>query len=377
MLDSPTNAKVNLNAPTVKIISFVTAEESQDEDEAPENEGWIGAVREVEKNLNQMVAWLQEKKGIYRAVETPDAEASLIQSTIASYTAATANELEELRSVLLAKRKHDYAQKAQEFEHHNVIVQTLLQRLKEGVAEPFGKVQKQRQRDAVRIWQNPLQVQLFIPPTLEIDEMDATLGIAQSGHGPDQRFVPLRPRLPLQQHFLESYGSTQKPLQPPVSLFAQRPKRPPVSPSNASAKQPGKRLKPPNTYQTPVAGRVQMPFDQDYNNEGYQYAQPQDLQQEAVLLKASLENDLDEVQQMETTMVHITTLLSQFADLVAGQQEEIVQIHEAVSSTKDNLEKGQENLVDAADRAQQSRHYMATAITAMGMMLLFVHWIRP
>jgi t-SNARE complex subunit (syntaxin) len=120
-----------------------------------------------------------------------------------------------------------------------------------------------------------------------------------------------------------------------------------------------------------------MPFDQDENDGGYQYAQPQDLQQEAVLLKASLENDLDEVQQMETTMVHITTLLSQFADLVAGQQEDIVQIHEAVSSTKDNLEKGQENLVDAAGRAQQSRHYMATAITAMAMMLLFVHWIRP
>lgn len=374
----------------VTVISLVNNgdgnEEQQDEDHMVD--GWIGAVREIEKNMNRMIAWFHEKKRAYSSVHTPDEEASLIQSTIASYTASTANELEELRSVLLTKERSEYAHRPQEFEHHNIMVQTLLQRLKGEVAEPFGKFQKLRQREAVKLWQNPLRVELYLPPVEDDDEMDAALGISSSRDHPDQRFIPQRPRLPLQAKFMDAYndaGHQSSSLEKPVSLFSKRSKRDAVSPTASSSPPqipPDKRRKPFTSFATKTGQRPSanpqhhVPPNMG-NEDDLHYAQPQDLEQEAVLLKASLENDLDQIQKMETTMVNITTLLSQFADLVAGQQEDIMHIHDAAETTKENLDKGQEKLLDAADRTQQSKHYMATAITAMGVMLLVIHWIRP
>lgn len=376
-----------------------------DADVAESNDGWIVAVREIEQNMNRMIEWLQEKQWMYTSVETPDQEASLIQSTIASYTASTANELEEFRNVLLTKQQVEYRHRPQQFEHHNVMVQTLLQRLKREIAEPFGKLQKQRQREAVKLWQNPLRVELYVPPpvVVEPDEMDAALGIAatQDDRRPNQNFVPQRPRLPLQSNFMNSYqvvNNSNGELSKPESLFSKRDKRGSGSPSAGNDDDSSNPIPPPQTRpkQGPLEKRPkpnqpptrnpQAPqphhHQQPYNpppppKDDLQYAEPQDLQQEAVLLKASLENDLDQVQKMETTMVNITKLLSEFADLVAGQQEDILHIHDAAETSKENVQKGQEKLLDAADRTQQSKHYMASAITAMGVMLLVVHWIRP
>jgi hypothetical protein len=101
-----------------------------------------------------------------------------------------------------------------------------------------------------------------------------------------------------------------------------------------------------------------------------------DLQQEAVLLTVAVQNDLDTVKQMEQNMVNITTLISQFSNLVTEQQEEIWQIHDAAENTKDNMEKGQENLVDAAERTKRSKHYMAWSVFAMAVTLLFFDTLR-
>lgn len=403
--DDDEEEEENNETKTVHVINLVANLDDDRDDVVMDNgmvqeDGWLAAVHEIEKNLNRMIGWLQEKKWTFSAVETPDDEASLIQSTIASYTASTANELEELRSVLLAKEKVDYQGRPQEFEHHNIIVQTLLQRLKEEVAEPFGKMQKQRQREAVKLWQNPLQVELYIPPPAPEDEMDAALGIAGTTRDPSNRkFFPQRRRHPLQANFMDSYEVySRDPLEKPVSLFAKGTKRAAsVSPVAAGEAQSGAAAASSSPPKGPLEKRSKVvkqnaasakpshnsqviPGPQTNHNEednDLHYAQPQDLQQEAVLMKASLENDLDQVQKMETTMVNITNLLSQFADLVAGQQEDILHIHDAAETTKENVDKGQEKLLDAADKTQQSKHYMASSIFAMGVMLLVVHWIRP
>jgi t-SNARE complex subunit (syntaxin) len=80
---------------------------------------------------------------------------------------------------------------------------------------------------------------------------------------------------------------------------------------------------------------------------------------------------------MEQSMVDITALLSQFSELVASQQENVWNIHDATATTKENMEQGQEELVDATARTKASRHWTATGITAMGLILLIFHWIRP
>jgi uncharacterized membrane protein YhaH (DUF805 family) len=40
------------------------------------------------------------------------------------------------------------------------------------------------------------------------------------------------------------------------------------------------------------------------------------------------------------------------------------------------MDKGQENLVDAAERTKRSKHYMAWTLFAMTMTLLFFHTLR-
>lgn len=387
VLDAPINHEEQDGNPSVdtavNLISLVDFQDEPDK-KMEEKDGWIAAVREIEKNLDRMIAWLQEKKWIYISVETPDEEASLIQSTIASYTASTANELEELRTVLMAEQQREYVDRPQAFEHYTIMTQTLLERLKWGVAEPFGKLQKQRQREAVKLWQNPLRVELYIPPAKKVDEMDAALGLAPEELTSDHHFAPQLPPSQLQQNFMNAYDAPDTtPVEPPESLFAKRSKRHPVSPTGSAAqtKQPDKRFKPPQVFGfQQQKGSPQPEHQQHHNNEQnaiYAPPEPQELEQEAVLLKASLENDLDQIQQVETTMVAITKLLSQFADLVASQQEDIIQIQDAAETTKTNMEKGQEKLLDAADQTQHSHHYMATAITAMGVILLVVHWVRP
>ena len=104
----------------------------------------------------------------------------------------------------------------------------------------------------------------------------------------------------------------------------------------------------------------------------------EDLRTESVQLATTLiaSNDLDSVQQMETRMVEITTLIGQFSNLVQEQQEQIVQVHESAKETKDNLDKGQENLIDAAERTRQSRHYKAWSILAMSAILMFFQILR-
>jgi t-SNARE complex subunit (syntaxin) len=110
----------------------------------------------------------------------------------------------------------------------------------------------------------------------------------------------------------------------------------------------------------------------------YQHQLEEDLQEETVQLSTALiaSSDLDSVKQMETRMVEITTLIGQFSNLVQEQQEQIHEVHDAAQETKQNMDKGQENLVDATERTKQSKHYKAWLIFGMALILLFFHTLR-
>ena len=108
-----------------------------------------------------------------------------------------------------------------------------------------------------------------------------------------------------------------------------------------------------------------------------QEAYVEDLQRESAYLTASLQNELEDVHKIENKMMEITTLLRQFGDMVAEQQEDIVAIHEQAEKSKKNVQAGQDNLVDAGERKKKSKHYMATFIASMGVLLLFLNWITP
>jgi hypothetical protein len=135
-------------------------------------------------------------------------------------------------------------------------------------------------------------------------------------------------------------------------------------------------LRPPKPQVPIVPERPKIiPYQQPTSEESHRHLE-EDLQQEAALLLVAVHNDLDSVQKTEQRMVQITTLISQFSNLVSEQQEGILQIHDSAQETKENIDKGQENLVDAAERTKRSRHYLAWSIFAMSMTLLLFHTLR-
>ncbi|KAL7578144.1 hypothetical protein ACA910_012589 [Epithemia clementina (nom. ined.)] len=404
---------------------------------------WQQAIAEIQDNMNRMIAWLHDKAWTYLQPQTSDQEASLIQSTISSYTVTTANELENLRrhyqQQQMQQDNNNSAAKspthAQQQQHDMTVIQILSERLKERVAEPFQKLQKQRQRAAVQVWQNPLSCRFVASLRRHDDDddddydndnddarMDRVLGLTHDDRDHEnntdsrRQFLPKRPRH-VRHHetnFLDSYSTTttttnrslsQRPKTLERLMMMKRPRSSSSQdqsnhhhlggqvvtnpaeglPQNKRSKAAAQQLD-----EQPRSEKDKLPslsafhhHEDDYNNnnggETMDYVVDlQDLEQEAVLLQAQQNrHELDAVQTMETTMIQITTLLSQFSELVSSQQEEVWQIHDAVATSKQNVTKGQEELVDAAHRTQQSKHYMASAITAMGIALLVFHWIRP
>jgi t-SNARE complex subunit (syntaxin) len=86
---------------------------------------------------------------------------------------------------------------------------------------------------------------------------------------------------------------------------------------------------------------------------------------------------MESVQKIERSMVEITTLLSRFTDLISEQQDSIFVIHDQATKSKENVDQGQNQLVDAADRGEKSKHPMATFIFLSALLLLLFNWITP
>lgn len=328
-----------------------------------DSEKWMSTAIQIQNNLDEMARWIRQKRPEYCGVYMSDTEASLIQSTIMSFTATTATEIESLRGLISQNETE------QRVHHHTSIVQILLGRLKEEVAEPFGKMQKLRTRAAVRLWQHPLECKLF-----------------DSNH----RFCPTRPSHKLHLDFLSSYETKDVVIEKPKTgiVFGSKPAR--WTEENSKhlvlENEPDSR---PATKRSRLdidqQREMQMPYQhahdpqthsEDQYNMSSTFSVSDELQQEALLLTASLQGELDSVQKMEHMMVDITTLLSQFAELVAEQQENVYDIRDASASAKQNMDSGEEELLKAREKTDQSSHYMAKAIFAMSFSLLFFNWIR-
>jgi hypothetical protein len=365
--------------PIQQVINLLEDDGATSDDESFQVENanrdhWTENALRIQADLIRMTQWIRNKQYDFVSVEMPDDEASLIQSTITSFTATTASELETLRKMITSSSNIA--------SHRAGVVQILLTQLKEQVAEPFGSLQKQRMRVAVQLWQNPLQCRLYQPNQNKDQERVTMMQMLdeQDQVEREQRFLPRREG-PLDDcDFLAKYrpSTSAKLVSRPafISQIAQKKRRLEVPRADTvKASSDDKTIAP--AMGTPKRLPMQ-PQAMSYkkSEESRQQRLDVDLQQEAALLTVAVQNDLDTVKQMEQNMVNITTLISQFSNLVTEQQEEIWQIHDAAENTKDNMEKGQENLVDAAERTKRSKHYMAWSVFAMAVTLLFFHTLR-
>lgn len=364
---------------------------------------WMATAVQIQSNLQNMADWMKLKHGDYVALEMPDEEATLIQSTVTSFTATTANEIESLHSCLKQSQQHQQQpQHPQYHQHCSGIVQILMAQLQQDIAEPWGRWQKVRQRTAVQLWQTPLQCRLWtaaaVPfkktktsrsndtpssqTTLELlgldddDEDDDRHTRRNTSMPPDQRFYPQRPSHILHRHFLESYPPAQRQLSKKpgfVALLGPSHGGGPTAPTVSTPRPP--RPSSLSHPKNPPQRAVHEPQEDPWSTTTTSYAA---LEEESMLLQSTLlqqHGDLDSVQHLEQTMVDITTLLSQFANLVAEQQENVWDIADSAVTTKDNIEKGQENLQQATEATAASRHLLAQGIVAMACLLLLLNWL--
>jgi hypothetical protein len=392
------NRTQSLNLHVTNLLPRGLFEEDNDDDSNEEDQlqmgtssrdPWTESALNIQADLERMSSWIQSKKWSFISFDSMrDDEASLIQTTVTSFAATTANEIEALRKMILKES----ARNSNALNHRTGIVQILLARLKEDIVEPFGVMQKHRSRKAVSLWQNPLQCKLLVrqksSKRKERDEIDEALGLDDVDDDADmdreQRFLPSREAHNLRSNFLETYQQDEhlpKMLKRPKSLV-----RDPLSVFSAESENATYKSASERQSETPHQMTTQNAYgnttmsaslpDYSVTQEMNEVAQEQ-MQQEAVLLEAMAHSDLDSVQKMEQQMVSITSLLTQFSELVSEQQEEVWQIHDSAKTTKDNMEKGQENLVGAAEQTNQSKHYKAKGIFAMSCLLLLFHWLRP
>lgn len=350
-----------------------------DDKDNNDKDHWTENALRIQADLLRMASWIRRKQKEYISVEMADEEASLIQSTVTSFAATTATELETLRSMISSSLLLPGSDIAN---HRAGVVQILLSQLQEQVAQPFSALQKQRIRMAVKLWQNPLQCRLYQPQQFHARGTNANqssfmqLFEEEDNVEREQRFLPQRQSLIEEDmdFFMHKYSHKKELNRTPRPDFLKRLAKKStfeVVPATKSDTRPMLSSKP--MMANPKQQMQSMPQALEETTNSHL---DEDLHQEAAMLMVSIQSDLDSVQKVEQRMVEITTLIGQFANLVSEQQEEIWNIHDSAEQTKENMDKGQENLINATERVKRSKHYMAKIVFAMSLTLLFFHILR-
>ena len=365
-----------------------------------------------------------------------DAERNALDAAVASFAVSTGNQIEALRRALASASAADVGSAASgpgtggDLAAHRVgIVACLVSALRADVVDRIGRMHAVRMRRSLELARDPLRCRLpataggdrgsgpggsggtgevaFVTDDDDDDEATAHLAsllgniraaaIPEAGRAREEAFcatygqereerllrevampLPPFPRAddvvdidPDEQDGFEQEHRKSGPSSPPSS--SSRPNTSHSEMENASSAIPRQRQR-EELEVVPVDPSVQQYYGE---STAEQEAYVEDLQRESAYLTASLQNELEDVHKIENKMMEITTLLRQFGDMVAEQQEDIVVIHEQAERSKKNVQAGQDNLVDAGERKKKSKHYTAIFIASMGMLLLFLNWITP
>ena len=167
-----------------------------------ETEPWLATTQQLQANIQEMNTFLNSKKSSF-AISMSDQEASLVQTTLTSFTAQTAVELERLHATASSP-------------HRIGMIQILMGVLKEEIADPFARLAKERSVSvSVPLYQNPLQCRV-----LEPKDDGTVLGALDDDI--DRRFAPTRPTHRLHEDFWDSYASPNrgKPVKPTSWLLS-------------------------------------------------------------------------------------------------------------------------------------------------------------
>ncbi|KAL7549766.1 hypothetical protein ACHAWF_013028 [Thalassiosira exigua] len=329
------------------------------------------------------------------------ADRSILETTVASFVAGMSKQIESLRLSVAVEGEHPFVKTADGDDaahasrrwstgpigHRAGIAACLMQRLKSEVMDAMTTLQARRASsdgrdgdggsgdEASSVARNPMRPfraggdrRPPPPAPWEVGVHDAERDRAERDQEKD--------------NFLDVYGEgtgagvppegVSERMLPPASVlrFMDLPKPPSTDDDRPQTRQ----------YQqsTPTIAVQRVP-QQDATTPMYDDEDHVDqLQRESATLLATYQHsDLEGVQKAERSMVEIASLLSRFTDLISEQQEDIFLIHDQALKSKENVDKGQDQLVDAADRGEKSKHPMATFVMAAAILLLLFNWITP
>jgi hypothetical protein len=366
------------------------------------SDAWLSTALAMSSSIDDVSATISSQSTTYansdtlhicfssRHYETTSADRSLLETTVASFAAGMAKQIDSLREAVTVADEEEWA--TGPVGHRTGIASCLMTRLKLEVMEPMTKLTLEREEkfkngeDAVRIAEEP------------------TLGFDCRGGG--ERPMPPAPwemgehndeseRREREEEYVEfinvygrenereddlvqSLNSLKNNTMPPLAVmqcldFPERTSQQ-YTTNTTNAIQ-----KPHQEQQSSLFSlRSKQPIQtNDYLLDNTENETQQLQRESAALLCTYQQSDLDTVQKVERSMVEITQLLSRFTDLISEQQEDILSIHDKALKSKENVDRGQEELVDAAKRGEGSRHPMAVFIVCMALTLLFLNWILP
>lgn len=338
-----------------------------------------------------------------------DTDRKILETTVASFVAGMSRQIDSLRRTVVVEGDHPFLKSSAgdtgensdpataasshpwasgSIGHRAGIASCLMQRLRSEVMDPMAALHSRRERalasggSATEIARNPMRA--------------FRSGAGTAGEDPARRPLPPAPwevgghdaerdraeREQERDEFLGVYfdekvtvgvaspGDLSASIRPPTDVlrFMDLPEPAPMDLQKVREQR----------QIMPTAAPIQQPHENILPSSYEEEEHMDQLQRESATLLATYQHsDLEGVQKAERSMVEIATLLSRFTDLITEQQEDIFAIHDQALKSKENMVKGQDQLVDAANRGEKSKHPMATFLVFMALLLLLFNWITP
>ena len=370
-----------------EVVPFINLTENEDDtDDIQSADPWMNNAARLYSSITKITTLLTTNSTSYtnknvfsedEEVMTED-EVVVFETSIASFMTSTASQIDTLRQAV-----EDMDISSDEIRtHRSGIISHLISELRK-IMEEFQSMQEMRHREELELFYHPLKCCFHYENVMT----GSRENLAADGFSlePDEGFLDLLERdeeeFQAMYNIKEDDEELERILQePPPSIPnwlqqrcgekmpTQDSRQPPVQiPTQKASNKPPALHVPKET--TNAKDEIKMQANVETNE-----SQATVLQQEQIFLKATVQNtNLDAAQKVESQMMQITSLLSQFSSLISEQQEEIQVIADSTVKSRQNVDKGREKLIQATQQRKSKRHYFAWVIFIMGVLLLFLN----
>ncbi len=356
---------------------------------------WMNNAKQIYSSIRQISSLIEKNSNAYTFKDIfmedfdqglsnamSEQDVTMFESSLASFMTATASQIDSLRQsnqdITVVNMLDDVRS------HRNGILSHLMSELRE-IMDEFQRMQVMRHREELDSYRDPLKCSYYKGE----EEGDVGIGEIRNEFELDEEYLDMLERE--EEEFKAFYEmndsdeALEKILAEPLPSF----------PKPSESREEISKEVPVQAREIPMPmgmnkGAPQLPVSTDgsklktrnvgnagipsISNQQVDQNQAAILQQEQIFLTTKVQNTkLDAAHKVESQMMQITSLLSQFSSLITEQQEEIQVIADSTVKSRQNVDKGREKLVQATEQRKKSRHYFAWVIFGLGVLLLFMN----